>query len=128
VPAYDPVGRELVDPGSITSDFSGLCRALEAPARQRAKGRCLADKDRWPFRFHDLRHFSVTALITAGVDIRTVAERHGHAQATITLNRYANALPERDRHAVTVLGDTFTSTRTSRTSARPELGAGGKNG
>jgi integrase len=124
--SYDPVGREPVDPGSITSSFSRLCRALEAPARERAKGRGLADKDRWPFRFHDLRHFSVTTLIAAGVDIRTVAERHGHAQATMTLNRYAHALPERDRHAATVLGDTFTSTRASRTSARPELRAGGK--
>jgi len=52
------------------------------------------------------------------VDIRTVVDRHGRAQATMTLNRYAHALPERDRHAATVLGDTFTSTRTPRTSAR----------
>ena len=47
------------------------------------------------FHFHELRHFSVTTLLAAGVDIRTVAERHGHAQATMTLNRYAHALPER---------------------------------
>jgi integrase len=122
--SYDPVGREPVDPGSITSGFSRLCRALEAQARERAKGRRLADKNRWPFRFHDLRHFSVTTLVAAGVDIRTVAEHHGHAQATMTLNRYAHALPERDRHAATILGDTFTSKRTSRTSARPALGTG----
>jgi integrase len=115
-----------VNGGHLDRDHSGI--TVVTPARERAKGRRLADKDRWPFRFHDLRHFSVTTLIAAGVDIRTVAERHGHAQATMTLNRYAHALPERDRHAATVLGDTFTSTRTSRTSARPELGAGGKNG
>ena len=36
---------------------------------------------RWPFRFHDLRHFSVSTLIAAGVDVRTVADRHGHARA-----------------------------------------------
>jgi integrase len=53
---------------------------------------------------HSLRHFSVTTLIAAGMDIRTVAERHGHAQATMTLNRYAHALPERDRVAAGVLG------------------------
>jgi integrase len=46
----------------------------------------------------------VTTLIADGVDIRTVAERHGHAQATMTLNRYAHALPERDRAAASVLG------------------------
>ena len=124
--SYDPVGREPVDPGSITSGFNRLCRALEAQARERAKGRRLAEKNRWPFRFHDLRHFSVTTLIAAGVDIRTVAQRHGHAQPTMTLNRYAHALPERDRQAATVLGDTFTSTRRSQTNARPELSAGVK--
>lgn len=53
---------------------------------------------------HSLRHFSVTTLIAAGVDIRTVAERHGHAEATMTLNRYAHALPERDRVAAGILG------------------------
>ena len=47
------------------------------------------------------------ALVAAGVDIRTVAERHGHAQATMTLNRYAHALPERDRAAAAVLGGSF---------------------
>jgi integrase len=53
---------------------------------------------------HDLRHFSVTTLIAAGVDIRTVAERHGHARATMTLDLYAHALPERDREAAGILG------------------------
>jgi integrase len=53
---------------------------------------------------HSLRHFSVTTLIAAGVDIRTVAERHGHAQATMTMNVYAHALPERDRVAAGILG------------------------
>jgi integrase len=64
--------------------------------------------DRWDFRFHDLRHFSVTTLIAAGVDIRTVAERHGHAKATMTLDRYAHALPERDREAAGLLGAALT--------------------
>jgi integrase len=55
-------------------------------------------------RFHDLRHFSVTTLIAAGVDVRTVSTRHGHATATMTLNRYAHALPASDREAASVLG------------------------
>ncbi len=55
-----------------------------------------------------LRHFSVTTLIAAGVDVRTVADRHGHANATMTLNRYAHALPERDREAAGVLGASLT--------------------
>ena len=85
---------------------------MEEPALKRlrkkhpkAKRADLAPKDRWPYRFHDLRHFSVTTLIAAGVDVRTVAERHGHARATMTLDRYAHALPERDRAAAALLGE-----------------------
>lgn len=37
----------------------------------------------------------------------TVAERHGHARATMTLDRYAHALPERDREAARLLGATL---------------------
>lgn len=55
-------------------------------------------------RFHDLRHFSVTTLIAAGVDVRTVASRHGHASATMTLDRYAHALPAPDVAAADILG------------------------
>ena len=35
--------------------------------------------------------------------MKTVAERHGHADVTMTLNRYADALPERDREAAAIL-------------------------
>ena len=83
----------------------GGARAGKAPqVNPKATRKDLAPADRWPFRFHDLRHFSVTTLIAAGVDVRTVAERHGHARATMTLDRYAHALPERDREAAGVLG------------------------
>jgi integrase len=72
----------------------------------------LAPGQQWPFRFHDLRHFSVTTLIAAGVDVRTVADRYGHARATMTLDRYAHALPERDRAAAGILGAAFTPMET----------------
>ena len=64
----------------------------------------LATKSKVHCRFHDLRHFSVTTLIAAGMDIRTVSTRHGHASATMTLNRYSHALPASDREAAAVLG------------------------
>jgi integrase len=104
--SYNADAGRSVGPDTLTHRFAALCRELEQPARKTAikAGRELKDSERWPFRFHDLRHFSVTTLIAAGVDIRTVAERHGHAQATMTLNRYARALPERDREAARVLG------------------------
>jgi integrase len=110
--SYDAHGGRPVNPDTLTHRFGALCRKKEAIAAKRAKlddVRKLALAARWPYRFHDLRHFSVTTLIAAGVDVRTVAERHGHAQATMTLNRYAHALPERDRAAAGILGKTLGS-------------------
>ncbi|HVB92121.1 MAG TPA: tyrosine-type recombinase/integrase [Acidimicrobiales bacterium] len=109
--SYNANGAVPAYPGTFSHRFSKLCETMEAPAlkklrksRPKAKREDLAPADRWPYRFHDLRHFSVTTLIAAGVDVRTVAERHGHARATMTLDRYAHALPERDRAAAGVLG------------------------
>lgn len=100
-----------VNGDTLTHRFGSLCERVERKALEEAKkaGRNPAPDDRFPFHFHELRHFSVTTLLAAGVDVRTVAERHGHAQATMTLNRYAHALPERDRVAAGILGRALTS-------------------
>jgi integrase len=90
--SYNANGAMNVGPDVITHRFASLAKRLGMA-----------------FRFHDLRHFSVSTLIAAGVDVRTVAERHGHAQATMTLNRYAHALPERDRVAARILGQVLSS-------------------
>jgi len=113
--SYNANGATAANPDTLTHGFAGLCVQMEKPALKRlreAKPKAtrsdLAPGQRWPFRFHDLRHFSVTILIAAGVDVRTVAERHGHARATMTLDRYAHALPERDREAAGVLESVLT--------------------
>jgi integrase len=109
--SYNANGATPANPDTFTHRFTQLCVGMEAPAlaklrktSPKAKRTDLAPNERWPFRFHDLRHFSVTTLIAAGVDPKTVADRHGHAQVTMTLNRYAHALLERDREAASVLG------------------------
>jgi integrase len=55
-------------------------------------------------RLHDLRHFTATQLIGAGVDVRTVAGRLGHSDPSVTLRVYSHALEERDRAAADVIG------------------------
>ena len=114
--SYNADGSLPVNPDTLTHGFTKLCVAMELPAltklrqtKPKATRTDLAAGERWPFRFHDLRHFSVTTLIGAGIDIRTVADRHGHARATMTLDRYAHALPERDRAAAGILGEVFMS-------------------
>jgi integrase len=49
---------------------------------------------RW--RLHDLRHWSATTAIAAGHDIRTVANRLGHANPAMTLRVYAHAVESAD--------------------------------
>jgi integrase len=58
-------------------------------------------------RLHDLRHYVATRLLVAGVDVRTVAGRLGHRNASTTLNVYAHFVAESDRDAANVLGRLF---------------------
>ncbi len=55
-------------------------------------------------RLHDVRHFVATQLLSAGVDVRTVAGRLGHARPSTTLDIYAAFVPARDRDAADILG------------------------
>ncbi len=55
-------------------------------------------------RFHDLRHFAAAQAIAAGIDVRTVAGRLGHADPAITLRVYSHVLAEGDRAAAALLG------------------------
>jgi integrase len=54
--------------------------------------------------FHELRHFAATTAIAGGADVRTVAGRLGHADASVTLRVYAHALEARDRELASFLG------------------------
>jgi len=56
-------------------------------------------------RLHDLRHFAATQLLAAGVPVRTVSGRLGHANPATTLNVYAAWLQESDQVAATVLSE-----------------------
>lgn len=58
-------------------------------------------------RYHELRHTQATQLLGNGVDVKTVQTRLGHANASLTLNQYAHALPENDRDAAALLGQLF---------------------
>lgn len=49
------------------------------------------------WRLHDLRHWSATQAIAAGLDVRTVANRLGHVNPAMTLRVYAHALEQADQ-------------------------------
>ena len=44
-------------------------------------------------RLHDLRHTHATLLIKAGVPVKVVSERLGHAKAAFTIETYQHVLP-----------------------------------
>lgn len=58
-------------------------------------------------RFHDLRSLAATALVAAGVDIKTAQTRLGHSSPQVTLGLYARATAKADRHAANAVGEMF---------------------
>ena len=70
-------------PSSVSQRFARMCARLG-----------------WDRNIHELRHYSATELISAGVDIRTVAGRLGHSGGgTTTLRTYAAWVSEADQRA-----------------------------
>ena len=54
---------------------------------------------------HDLRHFSATWAIASGHDVRAVAARLGHADASMTMRVYAHAVQSRDSLIAATMAD-----------------------
>jgi integrase len=52
-----------------------------------------------PMRLYDLRHTCATLLLKAGVNVKVVSERLGHASVKITLDTYAEVLPSMQAQA-----------------------------
>jgi integrase len=92
-------GRTPRTPNSLSRMFHHLCELMSAESK--AAGR---PAETWPFRFHDLRHWSATQMVATGYDPRTVATRLGHSDPAITLRVYAHAVEARDRNAAEDLG------------------------
>jgi integrase len=67
-------------------------------------------------RLHDLRHFAATRLMAAGVPVRTVSGRLGHANPSTTLSVYSHFVEASDQQAATVMGN-LVSLSTSRSPA-----------
>ena len=84
-----PDGSAPLHPDTVTGGFQRLCRRLGLGG----------------IRLHDLRHLHATQLLAAGVPVRTVSGRLGHANPATTLNVYAHFLDASDRQAAGVIGD-----------------------
>jgi len=54
-------------------------------------------------RFHDPRHCSASLLLAQGVAARTIMERLGHSQISLTMNTYAHLSHELEHQAAAAL-------------------------
>jgi integrase len=80
------------DPSAVSHRYARMCAKLGIDSH-----------------LHALRHYSATELISAGVDIRTVAGRLGHGGGgTTTLRVYAAWVAESDRRAADILASKMT--------------------
>jgi len=52
-----------------------------------------------PIRLHDLRHSYATSALAAGVPVKVVSQRIGHADIGVTLKVYAHVMPGDDEDA-----------------------------
>lgn len=59
---------------------------------------------------HALRRANATALILAGVDLKTAQSRLGHSDPRLTLGLHAQVVAEADRAAADALGERFLGT------------------
>jgi integrase len=71
-----PDGSPL-NPDTITQWFDRTVRRTELPR----------------IRLHDLRHTHATHLLAAGVNVKIVSDRLGHASVAFTLDTYGHVMP-----------------------------------
>jgi site-specific recombinase XerD len=85
--SLSPDGSTWLKPDSVGQRYARMCTRLG-----------------WDMNLHQLRHYSATELIAAGVDVRTVAGRLGHGGGgSTTLRVYSAWVSEADQRAASTL-------------------------
>lgn len=96
--SYAPDNGRPCDPDGLTHKYSRMTAKLGLDTH-----------------LHELRHYSATELLTAGVDLRTVAGRLGHAGGgATTLKFYAAWVPTADEKAAAIQAARLLQRRSSR--------------
>jgi integrase len=60
-------------------------------------------------RLHDLRHTHASHLLMAGINVKVVSERLGHASVSFTLDSYAHVMPGQQAEAAATAAGLLTS-------------------
>ena len=83
--------------GLVVTNVDGSAPNPESFSNLFAK--LVAAADLASIRLHDLRHSYATAALAAGVPVKTLSQRIGHADVGVTLSVYAHVLPGDDEDA-----------------------------
>lgn len=105
----DASGGSLADEAFVLSDRADGLAPWRPNRLTQAFGRLRVRLGLDHVRLHDLRHFQATELIAAGVDVRTVAGRLGHADPSTTLRVYAAFMEPADQGAARVIDELLSS-------------------
>ncbi len=89
---FPSFGGEPLPPGQLTSRM----RQLQRQAKVTGVGPT-----------HGFRHGMASRMVADGVDIKTVADRLGHATTAFTLSTYVHSIAGKDRAAAERLGAQF---------------------
>jgi integrase len=100
--AADPCALVFVAERGGPLNYSHWRQRVWLPACQRAGLDGLS--------FHDLRRVNATAMVAAGVDLKTAQTRFGHSDVRLTIGLYAQATSDADRAAADGLGAAFLPT------------------
>jgi integrase len=84
--ATEPDGTPI-HPQVLTRRFHAASKAAGLPA----------------IRLHDVRHSYATAALGAGVPVKVLAARLGHADIAVTLRTYAHVMPNDDANAAAIV-------------------------
>jgi integrase len=91
---FTDAAGEPLHPNFVSAEFLRLSRAAMLPRRT----------------VHSLRHTHATLLLESGVPVHVVAERLGHASATMTLDVYAHAIRAGARDHIQRVADELSRT------------------
>jgi integrase len=100
----DAVGRQM-GPWQLQRAF----RAARAQVKGLPEG----------FRFHDLRHYYASLLISSGLDVKVVQARLRHASAKTTLDTYGHLWPDSDETTRAAISSVFATRANSSANLRP---------
>lgn len=104
--------RNRFNRGAWSTARTGAAAALRKLAREERDAEQRAELERQAAQLdecgmHDLRHFYASALIRAGLNVKVVSVRLGHANAAMTLNTYSHLWPDDEDRTRAAVDDVF---------------------